>query len=63
MRPLFQGQLTITDIDGDVVGEMLRFIYTGRCERGLREYAGDLLVAADKYALHDLKVRRVLDQG
>jgi hypothetical protein len=48
--------MTITDLDADVVGEMLRFIYTGRCERGLREFAADLLVAADKYSLQDLKV-------
>ena len=36
---------------------MLRFIYTGRCDRGLKEFAAELLVAADKYALTDLKVR------
>lgn len=37
---------------------MLRFIYTGRCDRGLKEFAAELLVAADKYALTELKVCR-----
>jgi len=50
------GVLEIKDLDFDVVMEMLNFIYSGRCPRGLTEMAAELLVAADKYRLTDLKV-------
>ena len=48
--------MEIKDLDADVVWEMLSFIYSGRCPRGLCELGGDLLIAADKYSLADLKL-------
>merc|ERR1711976_346777 len=45
----------ITDVDPDVMAEMLRFIYTGKAN-SLEAMAADLLAAADKYALERLKV-------
>ncbi|CAI4227314.1 unnamed protein product [Auanema sp. JU1783] len=49
------GILEIRDLDYDVVYEMVYYIYTGRCQREISEIAGDLLVAADKYRLEELK--------
>ena len=48
------GKVIITDIDNDVVKEMLRFIYTGR-SLSLDKMAEELLIAADKYQLETLK--------
>uniref|UniRef100_A0A1B0AT35 BTB domain-containing protein n=1 Tax=Glossina palpalis gambiensis TaxID=67801 RepID=A0A1B0AT35_9MUSC len=48
-------RVTINDIDPEVVIEMLRFIYTGEAPN-LDRMADDLLAAADKYALDNLKV-------
>ncbi|EEB18622.1 Speckle-type POZ protein, putative [Pediculus humanus corporis] len=48
-------RVEITDVDHEVLREMLRFIYTGMASN-LEEMAGDLLAAADKYALERLKV-------
>jgi speckle-type POZ protein len=45
----------ITDVDNEVLKEMLRFIYTGK-STNLDKMADDLLAAADKYALDRLKV-------
>ncbi len=47
--------MEIKDLDYEVVLEMLNFVYCGRCPR-LSELGADLLVAADKYSLADLKV-------
>lgn len=48
-------RVEITDVDADVLKEMLRFIYTGK-SNNLEKMADDLLAAADKYALERLKV-------
>ena len=49
-----QNQVEITDIEPEIMREILRFIYTGEVEK-LEEKAESLLLAADKYALTDLK--------
>ena len=41
------GRVEISDVDNDVMKEMLRFIYTGRT-LNLDKMADDLLAAADK---------------
>lgn len=46
----------ISDIDEKVLEQMLRYIYTDRCEN-IAEYAEGLFVAADKYDLEGLKLR------
>lgn len=43
----WQNRVEITDVDPDVVTEMLRFIYTGRAP-SLNKMADELLAAADK---------------
>lgn len=48
-------RVDITDVDPDVMGDMLRFVYTGKASQ-LETMAADLLAAADKYALERLKV-------
>jgi speckle-type POZ protein len=48
-------RVDITDVDHEVLREMLRFIYTGKASN-LEKMADDLLAAADKYALERLKV-------
>uniref|UniRef100_A0A6P4FED6 Protein roadkill isoform X1 n=1 Tax=Drosophila rhopaloa TaxID=1041015 RepID=A0A6P4FED6_DRORH len=48
-------RVAITDVDHEVLKEMLRFIYTGKAPN-LEKMADDLLAAADKYALEKLKV-------
>ena len=42
-----QGRVEITDVESEVLKEMLRFIYTGKAN-GLDKMADDLLAAADK---------------
>ncbi|CAG0892273.1 unnamed protein product [Cyprideis torosa] len=49
------GRVEITDVDQEVLQEMLRYIYTGKASN-LEKMADDLLAAADKYALERLKV-------
>ena len=44
---LFQNRVEITDVDHEVMREMLRFIYTGKAPN-LEKMADDLLAAADK---------------
>jgi len=46
-----QNRVAITDVDHEVLREMLRFIYTGRAAN-LERMADDLLAAADKVVLH-----------
>merc|ERR1719300_659315 len=48
------GAVSINDIDHDVLLEMLQYMYTG-CSLTLEKYAGDLLAAAEKYQLDQLK--------
>ncbi|ESN98578.1 hypothetical protein HELRODRAFT_101749 [Helobdella robusta] len=50
-----QNRVEITDVDQDVLYEMLRYIYTGKAPN-LNKMADELLAAADKYALDRLKV-------
>ncbi|XP_043495831.1 speckle-type POZ protein isoform X2 [Polistes fuscatus] len=50
-----QNRVDITDVEQEVLREMLRFIYTGKASN-LEKMADDLLAAADKYALERLKV-------
>lgn len=49
--------MLIEDLEYDTVMEMLNFIYCGRCLRDVSEtsFASDLLIAADKYRLEELK--------
>nr|CAD2181330.1 unnamed protein product [Meloidogyne enterolobii]CAD2198768.1 unnamed protein product [Meloidogyne enterolobii] len=47
--------VNIKDIDSEVLGEMLRFMYTGSAPN-LERMADELLAAADKYQLERLKV-------
>ncbi|XP_065205299.1 speckle-type POZ protein B-like isoform X10 [Planococcus citri] len=47
-------RVDIEDVDEQVVGEMLKYIYTGKCAN-LETLAGELLAAADKYDLYRLK--------
>lgn len=42
-----QNRVAITDVDHEVLREMLRFIYTGKAPN-LEKMADDLLAAADK---------------
>lgn len=46
-----QNRVAITDVDHEVLREMLRFIYTGRAAN-LERMADDLLAAADKVSSH-----------
>jgi len=48
-------RVEISDVDHEVLREMLHFIYTGKATN-LEKMADDLLAAADKYALDRLKV-------
>uniref|UniRef100_A0A0N5AB14 BTB domain-containing protein n=1 Tax=Syphacia muris TaxID=451379 RepID=A0A0N5AB14_9BILA len=53
------GVVVIEDLDYETVNEMLNFIYCGRCIKDFSEFsfASDLLIAADKYGLEELKSR------
>ncbi|XP_055840545.1 protein roadkill-like [Episyrphus balteatus] len=48
-------RVVITDVDYEVMQELLHFIYTGRAPNA-KKMADRLLIAADKYALYHLKV-------
>ena len=47
-----QNRVAITDVDDEVLKEMLRFIYTGKAPN-LEKMADDLLAAADKVSWTD----------
>lgn len=50
------GVLVIKDVEYSVIKEMLHFIYSGRSSSDLNDQqASDLLIAADKYRLDELK--------
>lgn len=49
-----KGEVTIDDIEGNVVFEMVRFMYTGEVEN-VKDYVKDLLDAAEKYGIEKLK--------
>lgn len=46
-----RNRVDITDVDHEVLREMLRFIYTGRAPN-LDKMADDLLAAADKVSIY-----------
>jgi len=50
-----ENRVDIADVDGEVLREMLRFMYTGIAPN-LEKMADELLAAADKYQLDRLKV-------
>lgn len=54
MRESKENKATIEDIDGKALMELLRFLYSGRVEN-LDDVACDLLYAATKYDVPDLK--------
>uniref|UniRef100_A0A8R1IP20 BTB domain-containing protein n=1 Tax=Caenorhabditis japonica TaxID=281687 RepID=A0A8R1IP20_CAEJA len=45
----------ITDMDYDVIYEMVYYIYCGHCQKDITDMATALLIAADKYRLDELK--------
>lgn len=49
-----QNRVAITDVDHEVLKEMLRFIYTGKAPN-LEKMADDLLAAADKVRKHETR--------
>ncbi|KHJ90700.1 BTB/POZ domain protein [Oesophagostomum dentatum] len=49
------GILEICDLDYEVVYELIYYIYCGRCQKEIGDIATDLLIAADKYRLVELK--------
>ena len=51
-----RSRVEIEDIDGDIMLEILRFIYTGKTQN-MDKLADALLPAADKYCLERLKVQ------
>ncbi|XP_065205294.1 protein roadkill-like isoform X5 [Planococcus citri] len=50
-----QSIVTIDDVKEEVMDEILKYIYTGKCEN-VDELGNELLEAADKYALDRLKI-------
>ncbi|XP_055846252.1 protein roadkill-like [Episyrphus balteatus] len=54
MKETKSGRVVITDVKPEVIQEMLHFIYTGSSQK-IKEMADELFIAADKYALDDLK--------
>ena len=56
MRETERSRVEIEDIDGDIMLEILRFIYTGKAQN-MDKLADALLPAADKYCLERLKVQ------
>ncbi|XP_033218006.1 speckle-type POZ protein B-like [Belonocnema kinseyi] len=54
MKEQQENQMSIDDIEPDVIKEMLRFVYTGAVHN-IKDHAEKLLIAADKYRLENLK--------
>ena len=51
-----QSRLKITDFDSDIVGQMLKYLYTGELHEELSiENLAELLKIAEKYQLEMLK--------
>ncbi|GIY28616.1 speckle-type POZ protein-like B [Caerostris darwini] len=55
MKENIENKVHITDMEVPILRAMLVHIYTGKTEDLSIESSGDLLVAADKYQLEDLK--------
>lgn len=56
MRERAENVLIIEDLRREVMAELLRYIYCGRVN-DIHKFASELLSAADRYALQDLKNR------
>ena len=56
MKEAQENKVTVEDIDGDTFEAMLFFMYSGKV-KNLQEKAAELLAAAEKYQLMDLKQR------
>ncbi len=54
-----QNRVAITDVDQEVLREMLRYIYTGKSQN-LEKMADDLLAAADKVSYNNFSVLPIL---
>lgn len=54
MKERKQNRVNIVDVNYEILHELLKFIYTGKVEN-LEIMAGEMLAAADKYALDRLK--------
>lgn len=55
MKESEQNRVVIEDMNEDTMQEILRYIYTGKCQN-LNKLAEELLAAADKYELDRLKM-------
>lgn len=55
MKEKNESKVTISDIKYDVLQELFQFIYTGKVSN-IKEIAGELLIAAEKYCIEELKV-------
>ncbi|XP_065203933.1 speckle-type POZ protein-like [Planococcus citri] len=56
MKETAENRVEITDVDEVVMGKILSFIYTGKCENASTDNSVyDLIAAADKYDLDHLK--------
>ena len=53
MKEKEEGRVIISDIDAEVMSDLLAFMYTGRAPN-MRAHTTELLLAADKYNLQDL---------
>jgi speckle-type POZ protein len=57
-KEMQSNKVEVKDIDPDVFQEVLRFIYTGKTQpTAMNKMAPNLLAAADKYLLEDLKIQ------
>ncbi|XP_065205361.1 speckle-type POZ protein-like [Planococcus citri] len=55
MKENEKNRIDIEDMNAEIVGEFLNYVYTGKCEH-LKNVAEGLLAAADKYGLNRLKM-------
>ena len=55
MEETRRGEVVIKDLDSDTVGKMLAYVYTGKVEE-IEAKAAELLAAAEKYILPELKM-------
>ena len=53
MKEKEEGRVKISDIEHDVMSDLLAYIYTG-CAPQIKSHTEDLLLAADKYHIPDL---------
>jgi len=55
MKEAVDNKVEVPDTDPEIFKRLLKFIYTGRVDEDLNDYAADLLGLADIYDIHDLK--------